>query len=159
STPRPSAAVRSPGRRRAVPWREPLQRRGFGAREPSWAILDSNQGPPPYQRGPLTNWANRPATRKGSQVTTAHAAPHRPRARDAEPGDGRGSHGGEGPRNFFTAAMRIGDDIIYQGRVLVLRGMEPMSVPGRRAEVEDPATGERFVVPLEELEEAPPLGF
>jgi hypothetical protein len=55
--------------------------------------------------------------------------------------------------------MRIGDEVIYHGRVLVLRGMEPMSVPGRRAEVEDPATGERFVVPLEELEEPPAPGF
>ena len=60
---------------------------------------------------------------------------------------------------FISAAMRIGDEVIYHGRVLVLRGMEPMSVPARRAEVEDPTTGERFVVPLEELEEAPPPGF
>ena len=59
---------------------------------------------------------------------------------------------------FFTAAVRIGDEVIYHGRVLVLRGLEPMSVPTRRAEVEDPATGERFVVPLDELEPAPP-GF
>jgi hypothetical protein len=55
--------------------------------------------------------------------------------------------------------MRIGDEVIYHGRVLVLRGIEPMSVPCRRAEVEDPATGERFAVPLDELEEAPPAGF
>jgi len=60
---------------------------------------------------------------------------------------------------FISAAMRIGDEVIYHGRVLVLRGMEPMSVPGRRAEVEDPVTRERFVVPLDELEEAPPPGF
>ena len=31
-----------------------------------------------------------------------------------------------------------------------------MSVPDRRAEVEDPETGERLVVPLDELEPAPP---
>jgi hypothetical protein len=55
--------------------------------------------------------------------------------------------------------MRIGDDVIYHGRVLVLRGMEPMSVPARRAEVEDPVTRERFVVPLGELQPAPPPGF
>ena len=60
--------------------------------------------------------------------------------------------------SFFTAAVRIGDEVIYHGRVLVLRGLEPMSVPTRRAEVEDPATGERLVVPLDELEPAPP-GF
>ena len=57
---------------------------------------------------------------------------------------------------LFTAAMRIGDEVIYHGRVLVLRGLEPMSVPSRRAEVEDPATGERLVVPLDELESSPP---
>ena len=28
-----------------------------------------------------------------------------------------------------SAAMRIGDEVIYHGRVLVLRGIEPMSVP------------------------------
>jgi hypothetical protein len=33
-----------------------------------------------------------------------------------------------------------------------------MSVPARRAEVEDPVTGERLVVLLDELEPAPP-GF
>ncbi|MGZ8716945.1 MAG: hypothetical protein ACXWYO_07525 [Gaiellaceae bacterium] len=31
-----------------------------------------------------------------------------------------------------------------------------MSVTGRRAEVEDPQTGERFFVPFDELEPAPP---
>ena len=60
---------------------------------------------------------------------------------------------------LFTAAMRIGDEVIYHGRVLVLRGLEPMSVPARRAEVEDPVTGERLVVPLDDLEPAPPAGF
>ena len=57
---------------------------------------------------------------------------------------------------FSTAAVRIGDEVIYHGRVLVLRGLQPMSVPRRRAEVEDPVTGERFTVPLEELEPAHP---
>jgi hypothetical protein len=45
-----------------------------------------------------------------------------------------------------TAAMRIGDQVIYHGIVLVLVGHEPMSVPDRRAQVEDPASGERFDV-------------
>ena len=58
-----------------------------------------------------------------------------------------------------TVALRIGDEVIYHGRVLVLRGLEPMSVPMRRAEVEDPDTGERLVVPLDELVPAPPPGF
>jgi len=42
--------------------------------------------------------------------------------------------------------MEIGDDVIYRGRVLVLLGHDPMSVPDRHAQVEDPATGERFDV-------------
>lgn len=54
-----------------------------------------------------------------------------------------------------TAEMRIGDLVIYGGAVYVLRGLEPMSVPDRRAELEDPATGERVRVPLSEVEEGP----
>jgi hypothetical protein len=52
--------------------------------------------------------------------------------------------------------MRIGDNVIHQGRVLVLIGHDPMSMPERRAEVADPGTGERFFVLLDELETAPP---
>ncbi|MGZ4357604.1 MAG: hypothetical protein ACXVRU_12440 [Gaiellaceae bacterium] len=52
--------------------------------------------------------------------------------------------------------MRIGDQVIYHGRLLVLLGHDPMSVTGRRAEVEDPQTGEHFAVLLDELEPAPP---
>jgi hypothetical protein len=52
--------------------------------------------------------------------------------------------------------MRIGDHVIYRGVVLVLVGHEPMSVPDRRAQVEDPASGERFDVAYDELEEMPP---
>jgi hypothetical protein len=50
--------------------------------------------------------------------------------------------------------MKIGDDVIYRGRVLVLLGHDPMSVPDRHAQVEDPATGERFDVLYDELEPA-----
>jgi hypothetical protein len=52
--------------------------------------------------------------------------------------------------------MRIGDQVIYHGIVLVLVGHEPMSVPDRRAQVEDPASGEYFNVAYDELEEMPP---
>jgi hypothetical protein len=52
--------------------------------------------------------------------------------------------------------MRIGDQVIYQGRVVVLLGHDPMSVTGRRAEVADARTGERFFVPYDELEPVPP---
>jgi hypothetical protein len=57
--------------------------------------------------------------------------------------------------------MQIGDRVTYHGRVLVLSGLEPMSVPNRRAQVEDPATGEHFEVAYDELEELslPPQGF
>jgi hypothetical protein len=50
-----------------------------------------------------------------------------------------------------TAAMEIGDLVTYQGRAYVLRGLEPMSVPNRRVELEDPESGEVIVVPLTEV--------
>jgi hypothetical protein len=52
--------------------------------------------------------------------------------------------------------MQIGDPVTYHGRVLTLRGIDPMSVLERRAEVEDPSTGERLTVAYDDLEEAPP---
>jgi hypothetical protein len=55
-----------------------------------------------------------------------------------------------------AAHMRIGDLVTHLGRALILRGLEPMSMPVRHAEVEDPETGQRFYVPFDELEEAPP---
>ncbi len=51
----------------------------------------------------------------------------------------------------LAVAMEIGDLVIYQGRAYVLRGLDPMGVPDRRAELEDPASGERLFVPLEEV--------
>jgi hypothetical protein len=50
--------------------------------------------------------------------------------------------------------MRIGDSVIYQGRRYVLRGLDPMGVPDRRADLEDPETGELIRVPIAELEPA-----
>jgi hypothetical protein len=57
--------------------------------------------------------------------------------------------------------MRIGDKVNYHGIVLVLVGHEPMSVPERRAQVEDPVSGERFNVAYDEREEMlpAPQGF
>ena len=52
--------------------------------------------------------------------------------------------------------MRIGDQVIYRGRVFVLLGHDPMSLTDRRAEIADPQTGERFTVPLAELRPASP---
>ncbi len=55
-----------------------------------------------------------------------------------------------------TAAMKIGDLVTYQGRAYVLRGLEPMSMPNRRAELEDPESGEVIVVPLAEVSQQDP---
>ena len=50
--------------------------------------------------------------------------------------------------------MRIGDSVIYAGKRYVLRGLDPMSVPDRRAELEDSETGELIRVRVAELEPA-----
>ena len=50
--------------------------------------------------------------------------------------------------------MEIGDNVNYNGKCYVLRGLEPMSVPDRRADLEDPESGELISVPLSLLEEA-----
>jgi hypothetical protein len=42
--------------------------------------------------------------------------------------------------------MRIGDHFTLDGRLFVLVGLDPMGVAERRAELEDPATGERLFV-------------
>jgi hypothetical protein len=51
--------------------------------------------------------------------------------------------------------MEIGNLVTYRGRAYVLRGLDPMSVDGRRAHLEDASTGERLWVSLDELEETP----
>ncbi|CAN5206091.1 hypothetical protein BH18ACT12_BH18ACT12_08140 [soil metagenome] len=52
---------------------------------------------------------------------------------------------------FLLAAMKIGDFVIYQDRAYVLRGLDPMGVPERRVELEDPEGGEHISVPLAEV--------
>ena len=52
--------------------------------------------------------------------------------------------------------MEIGDFVTYEGREYVLRGLDPMSVEDRRADLEDLRTGERIWVRLSELDEEPP---
>ena len=47
--------------------------------------------------------------------------------------------------------MEIGDLVTYSGGVYVLRGLDPMSVPDRRAHLEDPATGDHISAPLAEV--------
>jgi hypothetical protein len=43
--------------------------------------------------------------------------------------------------------MEIGKVLTYNGRTYVLLGMEPMSVPDRKAELRDTETGEIVSVP------------
>jgi hypothetical protein len=50
--------------------------------------------------------------------------------------------------------MRIGDTVIYRGEPYVLRGIEPMGLVDRRADLEDPRTGEVIRVPLAEVRPA-----
>ena len=54
--------------------------------------------------------------------------------------------------------MNIGDLVLYQGRLHYLRGLDPMSVPDRRAVLEDAETGEEITAPIAELESPPPNG-
>jgi hypothetical protein len=54
--------------------------------------------------------------------------------------------------------MEIGDLVTYKGRAYVLRGLEPMSVPERRADLEDPETGKRLTVPFEKVSDPPTAG-
>jgi hypothetical protein len=47
--------------------------------------------------------------------------------------------------------MRLGDTVIYRGRRYVLRGLDPMGVPDRLADIEDVETGEVIRAPVSEL--------
>jgi hypothetical protein len=50
-----------------------------------------------------------------------------------------------------ACGMEIGDLVIYLGQTYVLRGLDPMSVPDRRAMLEHAQTGERRQVPYDEV--------
>ena len=50
--------------------------------------------------------------------------------------------------------MRIGDLVAYAGRQYIVRGLDPMGVPKRRADLEDAETGEALRVPIAELDAA-----
>ena len=52
--------------------------------------------------------------------------------------------------------MKIGDLVLYQGRLHYLRGLDPMSVPERQAFLEDASTGEACTAPVDEIELASP---
>ena len=50
--------------------------------------------------------------------------------------------------------MRIGDILDYEGKRYVVRGLDPMGLPERRADLEDAETGESIRVPIAELDDA-----
>ena len=47
--------------------------------------------------------------------------------------------------------MEIGSLVTYKGRPYYLRGLDPMSVSDRRADLEDVFTHERINVPLDDV--------
>jgi hypothetical protein len=49
--------------------------------------------------------------------------------------------------------MQLGSLVTYKGRPYYLRGLDPMSVSDRQAELEDAFTGARISVPLEDVED------
>ena len=48
--------------------------------------------------------------------------------------------------------IRVGDVVTYEGRVLCVRGISPMSASPRRVLLEDRDTGEEVEARLDELE-------
>jgi len=56
---------------------------------------------------------------------------------------------------FALRQMEIGDVIIHDGRRFILVGLEPMSVPDRRAQIEDAESGELLSVPVTALSDEP----
>ena len=55
------------------------------------------------------------------------------------------------PAAGACGAMRIGDPVTYRGKRYVLRGLDPMGIPDRLADIEDVETGEVIRVPVSEL--------
>ena len=55
--------------------------------------------------------------------------------------------------NDLCGDMQLGSLVIHKGRPYYLRGLDPMSVSDRQAELEDAFTGGRVFVPLDEVEE------
>jgi hypothetical protein len=48
---------------------------------------------------------------------------------------------------------RIGDHVVIEGRALIVRGFDPMSVPAGRVYLEDEETGELVTTLIERLPE------
>lgn len=56
------------------------------------------------------------------------------------------------------AAFQIGGFVTWRGRLCVLRGIDPMSVAERRADLEECVSGERLRPPFHELSPGPGPG-
>ena len=56
-------------------------------------------------------------------------------------------------RAISAATMQLGSLVFHQGRPYYLRGLDPMSVSDRQAELEDAFTGARVSFPFAEVEE------
>ncbi len=54
---------------------------------------------------------------------------------------------------MVTAAMELGDVVIWDGRRWIVRGFDPVSVTVRTVALEDPDTGEVVHAPLDDLSE------
>ena len=54
-------------------------------------------------------------------------------------------------RRRQLADMRIGEHLDYEGNQYIVRGLDPMGVPERRADLEDAETGELIRVSIAEL--------
>jgi hypothetical protein len=55
--------------------------------------------------------------------------------------------------------MEIGDLVLFRGELYYLRGLDPMSVSERRAQLEHAVSGDLIQAPLAEVEPAPPNGI
>jgi len=82
--------------------------------------------------------------------------PGHPRFRDRGPTHfGRNWDKRSGAPAMKTCGMEIGDLVTHNDQSYVLRGLDPMSVPDRRALLEHPLSGERCQVLLAEVAPAP----
>lgn len=50
---------------------------------------------------------------------------------------------------------RVGDEVVYHGRIFRVRGLSPMSASPRRVLLEEPATGALVEVRVDEVEPSP----
>jgi hypothetical protein len=59
------------------------------------------------------------------------------------------AEGGRPADEQRTAAMELGDLVIWSGRRWIVRGVDPVSVTGRTVTLEDPESGECVSAPLD----------